>query len=95
MGYHKGEDIDAREAAGIRPYIPRPHRGIAVGKGFFPKKRFRYNSAADAYHCPAGQVLDTRHNSVTRARVSIQYSSPVACAGCQMKTRSTKGAGGG
>jgi transposase/predicted Fe-S protein YdhL (DUF1289 family) len=91
MGYHKGEDIEACEAAGITPYIPRPHRGVNVSNGLFPKERFRYDPAADAYHCPGGQVLDTRYSSVTRGHVTIQYSNPAACAGCQMKALCTRG----
>ena len=91
MGYHSGDDIVACEAAGITPYIPRPHRGTAVGNGLFPKERFRYDPGADAYHCPGGQVLDTRYASVTRGHLSVQYSSPAACAGCQVKARCTTG----
>ena len=91
MGYHSGDDIVACEADGITPYIPRPHRGTAVGNGLFPKERFRYDPVADAYHCPGGQVLDTRYASVTRGHLSVQYSSPAACTGCQIKARCTTG----
>ncbi len=91
MGYHSGDDIVACEADGITPYIPRPHRGTAVGNGLFPKERFRYDPVADVYHCPGGQVLDTRYASVTRGHLSVQYSSPAACAGCQIKARCTTG----
>ncbi|MDR6789159.1 transposase [Sphingomonas sp. BE138] len=91
MGYHSGDDIVACEAAGITPYIPRPHRGTAVGNGLFPKERFRYDPEADVYHCPGGQVLDTRYASVTRGHRSVQYSSPAACAACQIKARCTTG----
>jgi transposase len=91
MGYHSGDDIVACEAAGITPYIPRPHRGTAVGNGLFPKERFRYDPVDDAYHCPGGQVLGTRYASATRGHLSIQYSSPSACAGCQIKARCTTG----
>jgi transposase len=91
MGYYSGDDIVACEAAGITPYIPRPHRGTAVGNGLFPRERFRYDPVADAYHCPGGQVLDTRYASVTRGHLSVQYSSPAACAGCQIKARCSKG----
>ncbi len=91
MRYHSGDDIVACEADGITPYIPRPHRGTAVGNGLFPKERFRYDPVADVYHCPGGQVLDTRYASVTRGHLSVQYSSPAACAGCQIKARCTTG----
>ncbi len=91
MGYYKGEDIEACEAAGITPYVARPERGTAVANGRFPKERFRYNSAADAYHCPGGRLLDTRYRSVTNGHVSIQYSSPAACAACTIRARCTGG----
>ncbi|WP_342659308.1 transposase (plasmid) [Sphingomonas sp. NY01] len=36
-------------------------------------------------------MLDIRYASVTRGHLSVQYSSPAACAGCQIKARCTKG----
>jgi transposase len=91
MGYYKGEDIAACEAAGITPYVARPERGSAIANGRFPKDRFRYDPAADAYHCPGGRLLDTRYKSVTRGHVSIQYSNPAACAACTIRARCTGG----
>ena len=91
MGYYKGEDIEACEANGITPYVARPQRGSAIASGRFPKERFSYDPAADAYRCPDGQLLDTRYRSVTRGHVSIQYSSPVACAACAIRARCTGG----
>lgn len=35
MGYHKVEDIETCEAAGITPYIYRPRGGTAVANGRF------------------------------------------------------------
>jgi len=90
-GYYKGEDIEACEASGITPYVARPERGSAVANGRFPKERFTYDPAADAYHCPGGRLLDTRYRSVTRGHVSIQYSSPAACAACTIRARCTGG----
>lgn len=34
-GYFKIENIEACEAAGIVPYVPKPQRGSAATKGFF------------------------------------------------------------
>ena len=65
--------------------------GRAIDNGHFPKDRFRYDVEADQYRCPAGQILDIRHRSVTRGHVSIQYSNPAACAGCAIKARCTAG----
>lgn len=70
-----------------------PAPGINFSNGLFPKERFHYDPAAGAYHCPGGQMFDTRYNSVTRAHVTIQYSNPAACARCPMKTLCTKGRG--
>ena len=91
MGYYKGEDIEACEANGITPYVARPERGSAVANGRFPKERFAYDPEADAYRCPGGRLLDTRYRSVTRGHVSIQYSSPAACAACTIRARCTRG----
>jgi transposase len=91
MGYYKGEDIAACEANGITAYVARPQRGSAIANGRFPKERFSYDPAADAYRCPGGQLLDTRYRSVTCGHVSIQYSSPSACAACAIRARCTGG----
>lgn len=89
MSYYKGEDIEACEAIGITPYVAGPERGSAVANGRFSKDRFTYDPAADAYHCPGGQLLDTRYRSVTNGHVSIQYSSPAACTACTIRARCT------
>ena len=50
-GYFKFEDIEACEAAGMTPYVPKPQRGSAVREGFFAKDEFRYDPAEDVYVC--------------------------------------------
>src|SRR5205085_2117452 len=35
-GYFKIEDIEACEAVGVIPYVPKPVRGSSVREGFFP-----------------------------------------------------------
>ena len=40
-GYFKSEDIEACEAAGLTPHVPRPQRGSSVSDGFFRKDEFR------------------------------------------------------
>nr|WP_206742414.1 transposase [Sphingomonas melonis] len=87
MGYYKGEDIEACEASGRR----QARAGQRGHQRPLSKERFRYNSAADAYHCPGGRLLDTRYRSVTNGHVSIQYSSPAACAACTIRARCTGG----
>lgn len=56
-GYFAIEDIEACEAAGATPFVPKPQRGSAASKGFFVKDRFRYDPEADYYLCPGGQEL--------------------------------------
>ena len=46
------EDIEACEATGIEPYVPKPQRGSAVARAFFGKDQFRYDAKADTYLCP-------------------------------------------
>lgn len=54
-GYFKIEDIEACEAAGVTPYVPKPIRGSAVREGFFDKEVFRYEPDQDVFICPAGR----------------------------------------
>jgi hypothetical protein len=60
-GYFKIEDIEACEAAGITPYVPKPLRGSAVREGFFSKEVFRYEQNQDVFICPAGATLSPRY----------------------------------
>lgn len=90
-GYFKIEDIEACEAAGIVPYVPKPQRGSAAAKGFFTKDRFRYDAEADAYTCPGGQVLRRRNRRRVRDDVYlIVYASATACRDCTLKPRCTR-----
>jgi len=91
MGYYMGEDIAACERAGITPYVARPQRGTAVGDGRFPKERFRYDEAADCYHCPAEQRLDTRYRWLQGGHIIVQYSNPRACGACGLKAQCARG----
>lgn len=91
MGYCMGEDIAACERAGITPYVARPQRGTAVGEGRFPKEGFRYDEAADCYHCPAEQRIDTRYRWLQGGHIIVQYSNPRACGGCGLKAQCARG----
>jgi transposase len=92
-GYFKIEDIEACEAAGIVPYVPKPQRGSAAAKGFFTKDRFRYDASADAYTCPGGHMLRPRGRRPVRDGVHlIVYANAAACRTCPLKARCTDGA---
>ena len=57
-GYYKIDDIEACEAGGVTPHVPKPvDRSPTKKKGLFTKSRFRYDSATDSYACPGGQRL--------------------------------------
>ena len=51
-GYYKIEDIEACEAAGITPYVPKPDRSTARNSGHFPKSEFQYDAATDNLSVP-------------------------------------------
>ena len=94
-GYYKIEDIEDCEAAGIRPYVPKPDRSTARNSGHFPKSEFQYDAATDTYRCPAGERLAPRY----RARVDnksrtgtylVSYVNRAACRGCALRERCTK-----
>jgi Transposase DDE domain len=88
-GYFKSEDIEACEKAGLTPHVPRPQRGSSASRGFFRKDEFRYDSAQDAYICPAGQVLATRYESKLRDLKKTDYANRAACPVCPLRSRCT------
>ena len=92
-GYFKIEDIEACEMAGIVPYVPKPQRGSAVAKGFFPKDQFRYDAEADIYTCPGGAALRRVHSRPVRGEIRVfDYANAAACKSCALKTRCTAAA---
>ncbi len=92
-GYFKIEDIEACEAAGIVPYVPKPQRGSAAAKGFFTKDQFRYNPQADTYTCPGGRALGFRRRRAVRNEVQLfEYENAAACRTCALKARCTAAA---
>ena len=92
-GYFKIEDIEACEAAGIVPYVPKPQRGSAAAKGFFAKDQFRYDTQADTYICPGGQALNHSRIRPVRGNVRlIEYANAAACKTCALKARCTDAA---
>jgi transposase len=92
-GYFKIEDIEACEMAGIVPYVPKPQRGSAVAKGFFPKDQFRYDPEADIYTCAGGAALRRVHSRPVRGEIRVfDYANAAACKSCALKTRCTAAA---
>ncbi len=90
-GYFKIEDIEACEANGIVPYVPKPQRGSAVSNGFFAKDAFRYDAENDLYICPGDKRLDRRKKRKIRDVGLIDYTNPAACKTCELRARCTKG----
>jgi len=88
-GYFKFEDIEACEAAGMTPYVPKPQRGSAVREGFFAKDEFRYDPAEDVYICPAGEQLGHKYESKSRDLTKIDYSNRAVCLACALRPRCT------
>ena len=68
-GYFKIEDIEACEAEGVTPYVPKPNRSPARSAGRFPKSAFHYDKETDTYICPNGPapVAHVRHESPQHA----------------------------
>jgi transposase len=90
-GYFKIEDIEACEAAGIMPFVPKPQHGFAVAKGFFSKEQFRYDADADTYLCPGGAALSRGRSRPVRDDVRLfDYGNAAACKSCAIKARCTE-----
>jgi hypothetical protein len=84
--YGTVENIVAIEDEHIRAYFPLSQVGQRAG--MFGEQDFRYDQAADVYHCPGGQVLRfLSRNDATHRRI---YQAPApACAACALRARCT------
>ncbi len=93
-GYHHAGQLAACATAGITAYVPAP--GTTSGKtqdgqAVFPKEKFRYDAAADAYHCPGGQVLPFQNKNTDGGQERLRYYERAACRGCPLRGECTTG----
>jgi transposase len=90
-GYYSSTELKACEDDGIVAYVPPLEGNGKVEKqGRFSLKNFSYESAADAYRCPAGELLRPTKGRFTNTsgRVEIRYLSRTAiCGACPLKAR--------
>jgi transposase len=90
-GYYSSSELKACEDDGIVAYVPPVEGNGKVEKqGRFSLKNFSYDAAADAYRCPAGELLrpiEGRWQN-TSGRTEIRYASRKArCGTCQLRAR--------
>jgi transposase len=90
-GYYSSLELKACEDDGITAYVPVPEvNGRLEKKGRFSLKDFAYDPSADAYRCPAGELLRRMEGrwENTSGRTEIRYaSSTKACKACPLRTR--------
>jgi transposase len=90
-GYFSSADLKACEDDGIVAYVPPSEgNGMLEKQGRFSRKDFRYDASADAYRCPAGELL---HRTKKRwqnlsGRIENRYLSRKAiCGTCRLRAR--------
>jgi transposase len=90
-GYYSSTELKACEDDGIQAYVPLPEgTGRLEKQGRFSLKNFSYDGPADAYICPAGQLLRPMQGRWTNSsgRVEIRYVSRMTiCRACPLRTR--------
>ena len=90
-GYYSSTELKACEDDDIKAYVPVPEGNGRLEKaGRFSLKNFSHDPAADAYRCPAGELLRPMEGRWTNAsgRVEIRYASRKAtCDACQLRAR--------
>ena len=85
-GYYKIDDIEACEAGGVTPYVPKPvDRSPMKKKGLFTKSRFRYDGATDSYACPSGHRLRPTYFHQLAGGTRIQYVNRKGCRNCRLR----------
>ena len=89
-GYYSSLGLKACEDDGIKAYVPVPEGRGQLEKGRFGLKDFSYDPAADAYRCPAAELLRPmkRRWKNTSGRTEIRYaSSSKTCRTCPLRAR--------
>jgi len=90
-GYYSSADLKACEDDGIKAYVPPfEGNGVLEKQGRFSLKDFSYDATADAYRCPAGELLRPTEKGFknTSGRIEIRYLSRKAvCAACPLRAR--------
>jgi transposase len=89
--YYNSEDLKACEDGGIKAYVPpQEGNGKLEKEGRFSRKDFSYDANADAYRCPAGELLRPTEGrwKNTSGRVEIRYLGRKAiCAACPLRAQ--------
>ena len=89
-GYYNGPELKACEEDGIVAYVPEPDRTARLeAQGRFSHEDFIYDAAADAYRCPAGELLrPTERRQRNGDRLLIRYMSRKSvCDACPLRGR--------
>ncbi len=90
-GYYNSEDLKSCEEDGITAYLPLQEGNDRLEKqGRFSRKDFSYDASADAYRCPAGELLRPTKAPFknTSGRLEIRYlSRKTICGTCSLRTR--------
>jgi len=90
-GYYNGAALKNCEEDGIVAYVPPAKRtGRLEAQGRFSHEDFTYDTEADAYRCPAGELLKPNKSLKTNTggRLEIRYVSRKAiCDACLLRMR--------
>lgn len=90
-GYYNSADLKACEDDGIEAYVPLfEGNGVLEKQGRFSLRDFSYDATADAYRCPAGELLRPTEGRFTNTsgRVEIRYlSRKGTCGACPLRAR--------
>lgn len=91
VGYYNGATLKTCEDDAIIAYVPQAERtGRLKAQGRFTHKEFNYDTATDAYRCPAGALLQPTpgRKMNTGGRIEIRYVSRKAtCDACPLRAR--------
>ncbi len=90
-GYFNGETLKSCEDSGIEAFVPEPRRGKRLeAAGRFGIDAFVYDAAADAYRCPAGELLRAMGGGKLdqSGKLRIRYASRrLVCSGCPKRSK--------
>lgn len=69
----------------------KQRRTTKDGTSVFPKEKFRYDAAADVYHCPGSHALPFQKKNLNRGQARGLYYDRAACQSCPLRKACTTG----
>jgi len=89
-GYHTAEELHNCHELGIETHVAIPAPASNAPNKKYNVSEFVYNTEADTYKCPAGEVLTSNGNWYVKRNYRVKQYKTRSCKGCKVRTECTR-----